>query len=174
MRAEDRSADHGGQADQGVSIAPGADRFKRHVAPGYRPLVGLLEQDRTDEPRNRSGVGEDTDNIGAPLDLAVQSLERVGRRQLGPVVLRERTVGQNIMFRPIHQLGHLGEPLAETVGDLAPLLVRGFGRVLGEDRLQRADGSRALLGRPMGESVSPSVAAEPLMGIAEHLCSGRP
>ena len=32
-------------------------------------------------------VGEDGDHVGAPLDLAVEALEWVGRVQLPPVVL---------------------------------------------------------------------------------------
>jgi hypothetical protein len=35
MRAEGRSADHGGQADQGGSITAGTDRFKQRRATAH-------------------------------------------------------------------------------------------------------------------------------------------
>ncbi|MEY3307616.1 MAG: hypothetical protein RLZZ413_1654, partial [Pseudomonadota bacterium] len=37
-------------------------------------------------------VGEDADDIGAPLDLAIQSLDGVRRMQLGSVFLGEGCV----------------------------------------------------------------------------------
>jgi hypothetical protein len=36
MQAEDRSADHGGQAGQRGYIIAGADRFKHHTASSYQ------------------------------------------------------------------------------------------------------------------------------------------
>ena len=71
------------QADGGT-LAERGDGLKGHVAgPLDRPLVGLLEQEGADEAGDRRLVGEDADDVGAPLDLAVQALERVDRVQLG-------------------------------------------------------------------------------------------
>jgi hypothetical protein len=50
------------------------------------PFVILFAQDRTDEPDDRVLVWEDADYFGAPLDLAVETLERIGRVQLGAMV----------------------------------------------------------------------------------------
>jgi hypothetical protein len=82
-----RSAGDCREADSGI-IAQGGDRFQGHVAgPLDCPFVVLLEQDRPDQPDDGVLVGEDADDIGAALDLAVEALDRIGRVQLG--VLRD-------------------------------------------------------------------------------------
>lgn len=53
------------------------------------PFVVGLEDDGGDEPGDGGVVGEDPDDVGAALDLAVDALERVGRPDLAPVGLRE-------------------------------------------------------------------------------------
>jgi hypothetical protein len=53
-----------------------------HVAALQAPLVTLLEQQRANEPRDRGFVGEDPDDVRAPLDLGVEPLQRVGRVDL--------------------------------------------------------------------------------------------
>jgi hypothetical protein len=45
-----------------------------------RPLVVLFEQDRTDEADDGGLVGEDPHDLGAPLDLAVETLQRIRNR----------------------------------------------------------------------------------------------
>jgi hypothetical protein len=42
-----------------------------------------------------SSLGEDADYIGAQL-LAIETLDRVGRVQLGPVLRRERHVSEHV------------------------------------------------------------------------------
>src|ERR1700751_5063830 len=42
------------------------------------PFIVLLEQYRADQPNDGGLIGEDADDIGAPLDLFVEPLERVG------------------------------------------------------------------------------------------------
>ena len=54
-----------------------------HVAALEQPLVVLLEQDSADQPGDAGFVGEDADDIGAPLDLFVKAFERVGAVQFG-------------------------------------------------------------------------------------------
>ncbi len=48
--------------------------FGRHVAVLELPLVFLFEQDGSDEPLEGVLVGEDSDHVGAALDLFVQPL----------------------------------------------------------------------------------------------------
>ena len=99
---------HGGQADEGI-IAQGCDGFQGHVAGALDgPLVVLLEQDGADEADDGGLVGEDADDLGAALDLAVEALERVGRVQLGPVRRREGHVGEHVVLGLVHQGGELG------------------------------------------------------------------
>ncbi len=63
----------------GWIIAQGSDGFQRHVTSSLdRPFVILLEQDRPNEPDYRVLVGEDADDVGAPLDLAVEAAEAIG------------------------------------------------------------------------------------------------
>ena len=72
-----RSAGDCRKADGGI-IAHGCDGFQRHVAGALDgPFVILFEQDRADKPDDRVLVGEDADHFGAPLDLAVETLERI-------------------------------------------------------------------------------------------------
>jgi hypothetical protein len=62
-----------------------AEAFQAHVAGTLdAPFVVLLKQDGPDQPGDRldplcgSSIGEDADDLGASLDLAVDPLERVG------------------------------------------------------------------------------------------------
>jgi hypothetical protein len=43
----------------------------------------LFEQDGSDETPDSGLVGEDADDLGAPLDLAVEAFDRIGGVQLG-------------------------------------------------------------------------------------------
>jgi len=52
------------------------DGFQAHVAACDGPLVVLLKHQRADEPNDGVVVGEDANDIRAPLDLLVQSLAR--------------------------------------------------------------------------------------------------
>ena len=59
---------YGGQADDGI-IAQGRDSFQRHVArPLHGPLIVLFEQDSPDQAYDGVFIGENADDIGAPLD----------------------------------------------------------------------------------------------------------
>ena len=62
------------------------DGFQRHVTRTLdRPFVVLFEQDGSDETPDGGLVGEDADDLGAPLDLAVEAFDRIGGVQLGPM-----------------------------------------------------------------------------------------
>ena len=85
-REPGRSAGDCREADGGI-IAQGGDRFQGHVAGALnRPFVVLLKQDRPDQPDDGVLVGEDAHDIGAPFDLAVEALDRIGRVQLGAML----------------------------------------------------------------------------------------
>lgn len=117
-------------------------------------------------------IWEDADDLGAPLNLAVEALDRVSRVQLGAVLLRESHVGQHVGLGVVHdcrQLRHLGPDL---VGDGAPLYGRGLGRLLGEGGgdESRDDAAPALAG--MRQHVPHEVDAAPLPCRAQHLGHG--
>jgi hypothetical protein len=76
------SGGHGGQLDDGI-VAQRRDCFQGHVAgPLHRPFVVLLQQDGADQAGDGGLVGEDADDLGAALDLAVEALDRVGGVEL--------------------------------------------------------------------------------------------
>ncbi len=72
------------------------------------------------------------DDIGAPLDFSIQTLNWVRRVQLGAVFFGKGHVGQHVVLGVIHQRGqprHLGSDL---ISDTAPLGAGGLGSVLRE------------------------------------------
>jgi len=104
------SAAHGGQLDEGI-VAQRCDGFQGPVAGAlYRPLIVLLQQDGTDEPNDGLVVGEDADDLGATLDLAVDTLDRIRRVQFRAVRRREAHIGEHVALSLIHQLGELLDP----------------------------------------------------------------
>ena len=77
------SGGHGWQLDDGI-IAERGDGFQGHVAGALDgPFIVLFQQDGPDEAGDGGLVGEYADHIGATLDLAVQSFDRVGAWILG-------------------------------------------------------------------------------------------
>jgi hypothetical protein len=66
-------------------------------------------------------VGEDADDVGAPLDLAVEALDWVDTVQLGTMWSGEGHLGQHIGFSLIPERGELGQLGTRLVGDPAPL-----------------------------------------------------
>ncbi len=74
------SGGHGGQLDDGI-IAQSGERLQRHEAAAlHGPFVVLLQEDSADEAFDGVFVGEDADDLGAALDLAVEAFEPVGIR----------------------------------------------------------------------------------------------
>jgi hypothetical protein len=49
----------------------------------------MLGQHRADEPQDRGAVGRDADDVAAPTQLAVETLLRIGRPDLPPVIAGE-------------------------------------------------------------------------------------
>lgn len=66
-RAGQLSGCHGGQLDDRI-IAQRRDRFQAHVAAALHcPFIVLFEQPAADEPCDCVLIGEDADDVGAPL-----------------------------------------------------------------------------------------------------------
>ena len=66
------------------------DGFQRHVEGALNKLlVVLLQQDGADQPHERRLFAKHTNNVAAPLDLAVQPFYRVGGVYLGPALCGE-------------------------------------------------------------------------------------
>jgi hypothetical protein len=56
------------------------DRLGAEVAAANEPLVILFDAEHPGESDQALVVGEDSDDVGAPTDLLVEALERVGNR----------------------------------------------------------------------------------------------
>jgi hypothetical protein len=55
-------------------------------------------------------VGEDANDVGAASDLAVESLQRVRRAELGPVLLGECVEREDVWFGLLDERGDLRQP----------------------------------------------------------------
>ena len=68
------SGSQGWHSDDRI-IAQWRDAFQRDVAGALdSPFIVLFEQDGADEPGDGCFVGEDADDLGSALDLAVEAL----------------------------------------------------------------------------------------------------
>ncbi len=136
-------------------VAQGRYGFQRDVAGSLDgPLVVLLERAGADETDDGVLVGKDADDVGAALDLAVETLERIGGVKLRPMVLGEGHVGQHVGLGVVHHRGKLGHLGSELVGDLAPLGPRGRGVVLGEGGGNEGGDDAPAIAPGMGEDVA--------------------
>ena len=108
-----------------------------------------------------ASLGEDADDLGATLDLAVEAFQRVGRVQLDAVLRREAHVGEHVGLSLVHQDGELWQLGPELVGDAAPLRLGLLGIVLGESG---CDERRHDVGRfaGMGQGIAHEVDAAAL------------
>ena len=59
-------------------------------------------------------VGEDANDVGAPADLLVEALERVGGAQLAPVRAREGVEGQEVGLGVLEHRGNLAQPAVKV------------------------------------------------------------
>ena len=117
--------------------------------------------------------GEDPDDVGAPLELAVQSFERVVRPDLGPLSGREAGVGEQIglhLLEPVCDAGCVGE---ELVDDGPQLGGGGVGVGLDEDRSDQRGDDLAVSVVRGGEQVPPGVHAAALPAGALEAGSDR-
>jgi hypothetical protein len=58
--------------------------------------------------------GKDADDVGAPADLAVETLKRVGGPELAPVRRRERVEGQDVGLSVLEHRRDLPEAPVEV------------------------------------------------------------
>ena len=132
MPEPDRSGGRSRQPDERI-IADGRDAFQRDVAGALDGLfVALLELDGADEACDGGFVGEDADDFGTTLDLAVEPFQRVCRMKLGAMLGGDAHVGEHVGLGLVHQGGELGDLRSELVSDTAPLSFGLLGIVLGE------------------------------------------
>src|ERR1700720_915169 len=139
-----------------------------HVAVLQLPFIVLLEQYRANQPNDGGFIGEDADDVGTPLDLFVEPLERVCAVQFAAVLLGEIQVGQHIGLAVVDEGGELRPFLPQLVGDVAQHLA-GLGPIGLQKRLAQRGGNHALLGLgDIGEGIAHPMHAAALPGAAEH------
>ncbi|MET4120412.1 hypothetical protein ABIB90_007478 [Bradyrhizobium sp. JR4.1] len=90
-------------------------RFCRDQSSG---LVASIEPDGADQAGNGVLIGKDADHLASGLDLAIDTLERIGRVQLGAV--RGREIGFSLIRGTTRAL-RIG---TELVGDASPFMRR--------------------------------------------------
>ena len=139
------------------------------AGPLDRPFIVLLEQDGADQADNGLLIGEDADDLGAALDLAVQPFQRIGRVDLRPVVFGEAHKSQHVGFGLVHQGGQLGDLGSDLIGDLTPLAPRGFGIFLGKRGGDEGGDDTTTLLAGVGRHIAHEVHAAALPGGVQHL-----
>jgi hypothetical protein len=77
----------------------------------------LLGQHGADEPDDAGAVGEDSDHVGAPADLAVEALVGVVGPDLSPDLLGERGEGEDVGACGVEVVGDGGELFGQGVDD---------------------------------------------------------
>ena len=71
-------------------MAQRGNGFQCHVAASLnRPFVVLFQKDRVHESEDGGFIGKDSNHIGSPLDLAIETLDGIVGVDLRPVVFRE-------------------------------------------------------------------------------------
>lgn len=115
----------------------------------------MFEQDGADEPDDGVLVGEDAYDLGPALHLTIDPLDRIIAVKLGPMLLWETHIGEDIVLGLVHDGGELGHPRADLIGNGAPL---GAGRL------------RGLLGEGRGDEGAGDAAAA-LAGMSKDVCA---
>jgi hypothetical protein len=90
-----------------------------HIAVLQLPFIVLIEQYPAHQPNDGGLIGEDANDIGAPLDLFVEPFERIGSVSFAAVLLGEIQVAQHIGLAVVDEGGELRPFLPQLVGDLA-------------------------------------------------------
>ena len=60
-----------------MGLMAAIDPSEKVAAVGDLPFVVGLDEDRAGQSQQRLGIGEDADDVGTPLNLLVQPLQRV-------------------------------------------------------------------------------------------------
>ena len=106
-----------------------------------RRLV-LLEPLGADQARDGWVVGEDAHDSLSPLDRGIEPFQRVGAADPVPVRPWEGHEGGHVAPGIVHAGGKHGQLPAGRVGQAAPMLPGGLGRVLHEHRPMAAEARR--------------------------------
>ena len=133
---------------------------------GDLPFVVGFDEDRAGQPQQRGRVREDTHDVGAALNLLVQSFERVGAPDLFP--MRDREIRERgDIWAGLAQHGFdFGQLPPEHAGDGVELLTHVGGVGLGEDGAdRRGDHLRRPLGH-LGQHVAQEMHPAALPGGA--------
>ena len=156
------------QADAEI-MAQRCDGFQAHVASALDgPFIVLFEQQCADQADNGGLIGEDTDDLAAALDLAVEPFEWVGAVYLGAMLGREAHVGQHISFGIVHQASELTDAWPGLISDLSPLLAGGPASSWAKAVPTQAETMRRRVSG-MGQGIAHEVHTAALPGGAEHL-----
>ncbi len=97
------------------------------------PFIILLQEQGAEEPNDSIVNEKDADDLGASLDLAVETLDRICRMKLCPVLHGKGHVGKHILFCALHQRGEFRRLQPDLVGDIAPFGACHLRGVRGED-----------------------------------------
>ena len=158
----ERSVCQGWQVDGGI-IAQGSDGFQGQITGALDgPLVILLEKNGADEASDGVFVRKDADHIGAAFNLAVQAFEGVDGVDLGPVLLGEGHVGEDVCFGLVHELGEPADRRPQLVGHFASLGSGGIGIILGEGGGDEGRNHAATALAGMGERIAHEMNPGPL------------
>jgi hypothetical protein len=131
--------------------------------------VVLLDSEHRGQADQRAVVGEDPDDVGAPADLAVEALQRVGASDLAPVVGREGVEGQDVVLGALHQGNDLGELALQRGHRFGEPVARLVETVGVEDRADQRRQQAVLVAACVPQAVAQEVHGAALPRRAEHL-----
>jgi hypothetical protein len=116
---------------------------------------------------------EDADDLSAPLDLAIDSFQRVGAVDLLPVVFGKAHEGEHIGFGLVHQDGKLCHLGSDLIGHLTPLGAGHFSILLGKGGGDEGGNDTPALLAGVRQDVAHEVHAATLPGGVEYLGNRR-
>ena len=123
-----------GKLAMGLSLSPATDSRLMYRERWTTHSSFCSSRIGADQADDGGLVGEDADDLGAPLDLAVEALQGIGAVELLSVRDGEGHVGQDVGLGLVEQGGELGQLGPQLIGDLAPLSPGGVGVVLSRRR----------------------------------------
>ena len=130
------------------------------------PFLVLLQQDGSDQAGDAVPVGEDLHDVGAALDLTVETLDGVAGPDLGPVLLGEGRKRGQVRLGLGEHVSDLWERGVQGADDVLVLGGDGLPAGLSEDRgIQGVHGLGAGRAEPGGD-VAGEVDPAPLPGRA--------
>jgi hypothetical protein len=91
-------------------------RLRLDVTPSALPILLAFNQVRGDQPRVRADAREYPDDPRATAYLPVEPLQRVARRDLPVVDLRERVELERVLEASVQTLDRVREPLSIQLG----------------------------------------------------------